>query len=367
MKILHVITNTELGGAQRVCLDLCGSAIADGHEVAVASMPGGWLWRLLPPAAEKFYLDGLKKELSPFSDIKSLFRLRRIINAYKPDIIHLHSSKAGVLGRLAGFKYRERIVYTVHGFDSIRLRHRVFLPLERIFQFFCRAIVPVSDYDKANLIKERITRNVHAIKNGISVIEPDREPESAAALSRFSEGCLLVMTVARIAPQKDLGTFLALARDFSGEKVKFVWIGGRQDGAIEDLRSEYDIPPNVLFTGDDPDARSLVRLCDVFVLFSNYEGLPITIIEAMQKAKPVIASDVGGVSELVDAANGFLVRTEAEARFALRKLLDDGALRQEMGERSFMKYAAGFSVDKMWREYQSIYSKLCEANTGGRQ
>lgn len=356
MKILHIITNTELGGAQRVCIDLVASAIKESNEVAVASMVGGYLWSELPCEAEQFQLKNMVKPISLAHDLKCFFELRKVIKRFNPDIIQLHSSKAGVLGRLASVFHSKRIVYTVHGFDSIRLKHRVFLPFERILQHFCGAIVPVSYYDEKNLRHEGITRNLHVIQNGVRLNSSKKE---LCIPSEKIKGRKIVMTIARISPQKKIQMFLDVAKSLP--EYFFVWIGGEAGKSIDETRSEYNASENVFLSGDIPNASSYLHLCDLFVLFSNFEGLPMTIIEAMSQSKPVVASNVGGILELVDESNGFLVDSNDSACSAIKRILENQTLAEQMGKSSYKKFLADYTLESMWEKYKKIYQTLVKS------
>ena len=354
MRILHIITNTELGGAQKVCIDLCNSAIKDGHEVAVASMEGGYLWGQLPSEVNQYFLKNLVKPIKPLKDIKVVLELLKVKKDFKPDIIHLHSSKAGVLGRIIGLGMKNRVVYTVHGFDSIRLVHRIFLPLERILQHVCGAIVGVSDYDNKNLKSEKITKNVSTIYNGISELSINKESAFPFEVSNKK----VVMTIARIAPPKQFDLFLDVARNF-GTDCLFIWIGGEPNLSLEDIYNKYDVPENVKLMGDVPNASKYINLCDLFVLFSNFEGLPMTIIEAMSQKKAIVASDVGGIYELVDDTNGKLIKNDAkEVTNAIKAILEDNSKKKNMEIESYNKYNKNFTLEKMWESYKNIYEKL---------
>jgi len=202
---------------------------------------------------------------------------------FKPDILHLHSSKAGVLGRLVGMFFKTKIVYTVHGFDSIRKKYNYFLPLERLLQKHCDAIIPVSFYDKKNLEKERITKNLTVIQNGC--MENTNKTTHPYLESLKNSNQKIIMTIARIADPKRLDLFLSIAKKFENDDYKFVWIGGSTTKTLEEIHSLYDVPKNAFLAGDIPNASSLIHLCDIFILLSDFEGLPITIIEAMSKKK----------------------------------------------------------------------------------
>ena len=352
MKILHIITNTELGGAQKVCIDLCRSAVVAGNTVAVASMKGGYLWEQLPKNVLQFELKKMVKSIQPIKDLLTFFELKSVIKKFQPDIIHLHSSKAGVLGRLAAFPHGKKVVYTVHGFDSIRLKYRVFLPLEKVLQHCCGAIVGVSDYDNKNLKSEHITKNVSVVYNGIdeqSIVKAEPFP--------IRTDKKIILTIARIAPPKNLTLFLDIARKLPD--YSFVWMGGDGKHKSEELNNAYDAPKNVYLLGDVPNASSYIHFCNLFVLFSNYEGLPMTIIEAMSQKKAIVASNVGGISELVDNSNGCLIENDVDfACNAIQKILSDDTLRKQLEDKSYEKFKSSFTLDKMWTGYKTIYENL---------
>lgn len=354
MKILHIITNTELGGAQKVCIDLCRSAIKDGNSVAVTSMEGGYLWEQLPSEVIQFKLKNMVKPINPKKDLRVFLELKTVVKHYKPDIIHLHSSKAGVLGRLIAFPHCQRVVYTVHGFDSIRLKYRVFLPLEKILQNFCGAIVGVSDYDNKNLHSEKIKKHVSTVYNGI-----DEKSVHRANVFPIKTNKKIVMTIARIAPPKNIKLFLDVAARL--KDYHFIWFGGSPEYSAEELPSVFKISENVTLLGDIPNASSYIHFCDLFVLFSNFEGLPMTVIEAMSQKKAVVASNVGGIYELVDDSNGCLIKNDVdEACNAINRILSDNNLRKKMEENSYNKYKESFTLEKMWNGYKSIYESLLE-------
>ena len=164
MRILQLITLCELGGAQAVVVNLANS-LCGQHEVIVAAGEGdGKMWCLLDEKVQCVHLPSLRRALSPMHELKAIAEMHQLYQRYKPDIIHLHSSKTGLLGRLAFPK--SKIVYTVHGFDSIRVMYRKYLPLEKYMQKRCQAIVAVSRYDERNLKNEGITHHLGMIYNG---------------------------------------------------------------------------------------------------------------------------------------------------------------------------------------------------------
>lgn len=355
MKILHIISDTVLGGAQKVLIDLANSASLDKNEVAVAAMQGGYLWKQLNPNVKQYQLKYMLKKIN-LKDFLVLGELKKIRKEFKPDIIHLHTTKPGVLGRLAFKKDKNHIVYTVHGFDVVRTEHRKFLIVEKFFQRFTGATVPVSKYDEKNLIKEKITKNIQTIYNGID----ENLIKKAKNFPIQIKESKIILTIARISPQKKFDMFLEVAKEFQGKDTAFIWIGGSTEKTIEKIKEEYNVPQNVYLLGDVPNASDYINLCDIFVLFSNFEGLPMSIIEAMSQKKAIIASDVGGICELVDSSNGALVHSNEEAIHEISNLLSNMNLLNQKNNASYEKYLKNFTLSEMWKNYKKLYTSLLE-------
>ena len=344
MRILQIITLCELGGAQSVVANIA-NALCEDNEVVVASGEGdGKMWQMLDKRVTRVHLKSLKRELSFADDMRTLHDLRKLYRKFKPDIIHLHSSKAGMLGRLA-FPAK-KIVYTVHGFDTIRLAHRQFLALEKLMQYRCKSIVAVSEYDERNLLAENINRNVTTVYNGISVPEvksdlsfgiPEKYKKVVLCIARTSypKNHILFMEVAKLLPQ-----------------YAFVWIGNKEEIP--------GVPENAFFLGNIQNAAMYCSKADIFMLSSEYEGLPIVIIEAMSCGKPVVASNVGGISELVyNDVNGFVLDNKAEL-FAekIEYILENEEVYNGMAKKSMEMYLEKLTVDNMVDKYNEVYKTV---------
>lgn len=347
MRILEVITLTELGGAQSVVANLANELTERGHEVIVAGGEGdGKMFELLRPEVRRERVKGLRRSIAPVDEVRALWELRRLWRRYRPDVVQLHSSKAGLLGRVA-FPSK-RVVYTVHGFDSIRLAYRKFLPLERLMQRRCAAIAGVSRYDEVHMREEGLTRNVSFVYNGIP--EPPRTLKNDPfedLREQFAGG--VVLCIARLAYPKNHELFLETARRMPD--TAFVWIGNQE-------RPDFDVPGNCRFAGNILNAGEYCRYADVFYLPSNYEGLPIVILEAMACGCPVVASKVGGIPEMLDGRNGFAVENRVEeAVEAIGKVM---ARREEFATAARATYERNFTVGRMADGYLRIFDLLVE-------
>ncbi|MBR4028815.1 MAG: glycosyltransferase family 4 protein [Alistipes sp.] len=347
MKILQVITRSELGGAQTVVVQLA-NRLSDTHDVVLVAGEGdGKMLEMVSPRVTCVRSRYLQRALSPVKDIRAALELRRIYRKHRPDVIHLHSSKAGTLGRLV-FPTK-KVVYTVHGFDSIRLAFRKFLPVERILQRACSAIVTVSNYDEKNLHNEGIIHNVSTIYNGIT--PPDSN--SIERLNIANNYKKIVLSIARVNPPKEPKLFIETARLLP--QYGFIWIGNQE--SVEHLG---DIPANCHFLGNMVNAGAYCAQADLFMLPSNYEGLPMVIIEAMSCGRPVVASDVGGVSEIVrNDINGYTLPNRAEL-FAekIETILSNENLYARMSKSALEIFERELTIDKMVEGYMSVYRSL---------
>lgn len=346
MKILQAITLADLGGAQSVLINLSNKAIEDGHEVYVVSEEQGAMWDLLSPKIHKIKIKELQRSISLVSDFKAFLALRKIYNQIKPDIIHLHSSKMGALGRLAFPK--EKIIFTVHGFDSVRLANPKFLIIEKLLKHRVKKIVAVSDYDKKILKEEGINKSVVTVYNGIQDIEFTKEVTPKIDFDSLKKGYKIVMCIARLSPQKKFELFCEIADKMVDEKIKFVWIGNKEEVKLSN--------ENILMLGEIANAQDYLRYADLFILPSNYEGLPISIIESLAYRKPVIASDVGGISEILNEKNGFALENQADL-FAekIRYVLMDEDRYTEFCGNARETYESQFTIEDMYHNYLKLY------------
>ena len=354
MKILLVNKFHYLkGGSEKYYFELANLLKEKGHEIAFFSMLND---KNIKTGEKEYFVEEI--DLNTGSKLKALDviyskenkkKMAQALEDFKPDIVHLHSSKAGVLGRMIFPK--SKILYTVHGFDSVRIAHRRFLPIEKILQKRCSAIVGVSQYDERNLRAENITHNVRVVYNGIHKLPSllkDNLPNNVNYRSR-------VICIARLSPPKNIKLFLQVAERLPN--YLFVWIGNQQV-------YEGDCPDNVIFMGNIPNAGAYIEFADVFFLPSNYEGLPIVILEALSFGKPVVASNVGGISEILDGKNGFAVDNNAEKMAdKITSVLENKELYNKVCDNALKTYYDKFTVKEMVKNYMKIYTEIEKSST----
>lgn len=349
MRIFHVITLSSLGGAQSVVVNLANEQVKT-DEVFVVSSSSGEAWQALDPRVRVVKIKSLHREIS-LKDICVLLKLIWLRIRFRPDIVHLHSSKMGALGRIA-FRPKKTL-YTVHGFDTIRVANRKFIKIEQILQKRCAKVVGVSRYDVDIMEHEGITKNVTYVYNGIKDLREAQigspTEDSIGIITKISQKFdKIVLCIARDDKQKKLGLFLEVAKLMPN--VAFVWIGNK---------NQYNISENVTLMGTIPLASQLIQYSDIFMLPSNYEGLPMSIIEALSAGRPVVASNVGGISELLDGTNGYAVENDPEGMSEkIQYILADEARYHAMSVSARKTYEEKFTVEHMVKAYQTIYDSI---------
>lgn len=349
MRIFQVITVSEYGGAQTVVANLIRNLSIE-HEVFVLYGGEGEAWSKLGNNFTRIRLGKHRKAISLW-DIILFFKLIYYRIKYKPDVVHLHSSKMGALGRLA-FSRRKTIL-TVHGFDSVRKGFSHFLRIEKALKNHARYIVGVSRYDVDQMADEGIYNNVRLIYNGTEDHFIKNEITNQIIDNKFKDIKAdyenVVMCIARIAKQKKFDLFIEIANKMPN--LAFVWLGNKN--TIQGL------PHNVFCLGEIHDAYNYLRHADIFILPSNYEGLPISLLEALSFRVPAVASAVGGITEILDGKNGFFVsNTVSEFSEKIEYILSDDQRHKFMADCARKTYIANFTIEKMINGYLSLYNDI---------
>jgi len=322
----------------------------------------------------------MRRQISPWNDLVAFWRIYKTIRAGGVDIVHVHSSKAGFLGRLAAkFHKIPAIIYSPHGFAfqyaPQSASSRGYLFLERIASGWGNVLLCVSTGEREVAISHKLALpdQIAVIPNAVSSddIQPKRSPSTVKESLGILDSALVVGMVAQFRPQKGLGNFFdaipAIVERFSS--VKFLLVG---DGPLfPELKrrvATMGIDKHVILTGHCEDVADYYQIMDVFASSSLWEGMPYVILEAMNMALPIVATDVTGNNELVlHGENGFLVTPEDSGQIADRviQLLADKDLRQTFGKASRMLAQQRDCLQECVQRYQTLYSNLVAANTSG--
>jgi glycosyltransferase involved in cell wall biosynthesis len=363
-KISYLITRSDtVGGAHVHLLDLAFRAQADGHTVEVLVGGNGLYAELLRDRGLTVVnLRYLVRPIKPHLDALAVLECWSAFRRFKPDIVHLHSTKAGLVGRVSAKLAGLPVVFTAHGWaftEGIPERSRNFAAfLEKCAARLSSAIICVSEYDRQLALRMGVGNAMllTRIHNGV----PEVSAEHRSIPSRI--GGLRIICVARLDAQKDhplLLDALAMIEDLP-------WVleligDGPLTQEVRQKTLDLGLADRVEFSGLCDDVSSRLARSDVFVLASGWEGLPLSILEAMRAGLPVVASDVGGVSESVtDEVTGFLIPKGDKTTLAnrLMRLLSDAALRRKMGLAGRAAYEREFSFEVMYQRTKKVYEDV---------
>lgn len=370
LRISYLITRSDtVGGAHVHVLDLAARAQAEGHTVEVLVGGNGLYAALLRDKGLKVInLRYLVRPVRPHLDIFAVLECWRAFTRFRPDIVHVHSTKAGMVGRVAAKLAGVPVVFTAHGWaftEGIAERsRRLAVFLERHAVRLSDAIICVSAYDRQLALHLGVANDslLTCIHNGV--------PEVASVLrcSGSGEKDVRIVSVARLDEPKDHALLLdALASVKSLPWVLELIGDGPFTEAVQKKALTLGLADRVVFSGLCNDVPARLARSDVFALVSGWEGLPLSILEAMRAGLPVVASDVGGVAESVnDGVTGFLVPKGDSVVLAdrLGRLVGDAALRQQMGRAGREVYEREFAFDVMYRRTQRVYQDVLRCKIG---
>ncbi|MFN5539212.1 MAG: glycosyltransferase family 4 protein [Candidatus Melainabacteria bacterium] len=370
-KILQIITLAECGGAQTHLLEIV-NGLKENFDFCVIVGEAGFLTDNLEEVKQEYkILPELVREISPAKDFQSLIKLIKLIKEIQPDLIHCHSSKAGVIGRLAAFICNKPSIFTAHGWafhPEVKSAQRIIALISEItMSWLTQRLICVSDFDKklAQSVKLIPYSKLQVIHNGISqLVSLENEEQDLIPGNLFlqTRSKLNILMVGRFAEPKRqdllIQTFAKLNLEIRN-KVDLLFAGnGPLLSESEQLAEQLGLKNQIHFLGEIRNISDLLNSVDVLVLLSDREGLPISILEAMRAGLPVVASDVGGISELIqDQKNGFLIQHNQFDLIinCLQTLINSESLREQMGMTNRKIFEEKFTSEKMLRTLAQVY------------
>ena len=385
-KILHIITRLDRGGsAENTVLTCLGLReryeLVLVHGLSLESRMTDWEKQSVESRIEEARALGVKvipvpslvRRIAPLHDLLALFFLLRLIIREKPDMVHTHTSKAGILGRWAAWLARVPIVvHTAHGHIFYGhfgpLASGFFVLLERFMALITDRLIALTVGERNDYLKSSVSKpdRIVTIHSGVEIddylsarVNVEEKRESLGISTRG----LVVGTVGWLLPIKGpmhlLNAMESVWQDYPEATLVFVGKGDLE----KELRAkalQMGVSDRVKFLGWRDDIPELMQILDVFVLPSLNEGMGRVLAEAMAAGKPVIASHVGGIPDLVKPGqNGFLVEPGDLTGLsrAITRLLSDKKIRDEMGRKG-REMCQDFSVEKMIEKIDVLYASL---------
>jgi glycosyltransferase involved in cell wall biosynthesis len=318
VKILQIITKADWAGAQRIVYEICKLAKEDTRiEMEVAVGEKGILEEKLRNelGITVHTIKNLIHPIKPFVDLKGYRELKNLIKQNNYDVVHCHSTKAGILGRLAASKLKtDKIIYTVHGYWAILqyegIKRKLATLINRYLAKKTTDLVLISKSDiglskkmkigneaKYRLIYNKITVEKDKIKKGVLRKELN-----------LDQDIKIIGNVSRVDNPKNPFLFVNIAKEYlkNNDNVLFVWVG---DGRLKEQAINYvkklNLEDKVKFIGFRENGIDYMNDFDLLLLTSNSEGVPITILEAIELNIPILSTDVGGIKEIIGESSVF--------------------------------------------------------------
>jgi glycosyltransferase involved in cell wall biosynthesis len=365
MRIVYVLTSLGMGGAERQALALAGRMAGRGHAVALLALRPR-LSEEWPASIEVFHLD-MKR--NPVSLLAGLAKGRRFLLEFRPDLVHSHCFHANIMARLfKGFVPAARVLSTVHNvYEGGWLRMLAYRLTDGLS---CRTtLVSEAAARRYVRLKALPQKKYVVLPNGIDGNEfaPSTERRAGMRARIGVDTEFIWLAAGRMAPAKDVPNLLrAFALVRASRTDARLWVAGDTAGAeferIRDLAEELRLEDSVRWLGLRRDMPSLLDAADGFVSSSAWEGMPLAVGEAMAMEKPVVATDVGGVRELVCEA-GVIVPSrdpDALARAMLELMRRKPEDRRVLGYQARERIVSKFSMDARADDWEALYRTVLE-------
>lgn len=385
-KILYIITKSVWGGAGKYVSDLAVNLPNSEFETFVAAGGKGELAEKVANAGLSYHeIKNFQKDVNVFKDFLAIFEIFKLLKEIKPDIIHVNSSKAGGIAGIASFCYSLLViryslfkVFTAHGwaFHEDKPQWKIFLIkiLSRLTCFFYDKIICVSEFDRQSAIKNKIAlaEKLITIHNGIKIddynfLQQQKARERLELGNSVSKSEIWIGTIGEFTKNKGHKYLIDAVHKLhlpTGEtetkncKLKTIIIGWGEE------ITNYKFENNIFLIDNLSPAAPYLKAFDIFVLPSLKEGLPYVILEAGLAELPVIASDTGGISEIIEnGENGILVspKNSDELVSAIEKLISNESLRKDMATALRAKTLEEFSFKKMLSSTLAAYKEKTSA------
>lgn len=371
IKILH-ITQPTIAGTHTFLKLLFKYIDKEKFEVELVCPSYGPMKEDIESLGFKVYVVEMKREINPVNDISSYIKLKRIIKIVKPDIVHCHCSKAGVLGRLAAYENKTLCVYTAHGWsfsmDENNIKKKIYSSVERICSKYCNFIVNISEFEQNLALKYKIApkSKMVTINNGIELKNNNSDVDSDKVLDELNipRGSYIIGMVARLTKQKSPETFIKIA-DILTNKIPnsyFILVGdGELKEEIFELIKEKKLIDRVKIIGWTDEVNKYISVFDVGILTSKWEGFGLVLPEYMACRKPIVASNVGGIRNVViNGHNGILVDSDDIDGFvnSILSLKNNNEFKNILINNAFEDMNNKFNIKRVVSEYEILYKKI---------
>jgi len=370
-KVVHIVTRMNTGGVAVLICDLVSGLDPNIYDVRLitgkcSSGEEDYIWARGISLGE-IWIDSMSRSLKPLKDIKAFLELLKVLRQLNPDIVHTHTSKAGLLGRIAAriATPHAKIVHTFHGhllqgyFSKGLTRGLVFT--ERNLARITDVLISMGNEVKKNLLDVKIGKDDQFVIAfpGVKLYQPNLQNQVVLKFKEEFKAQLIFTFVGRLSPIKRCDRILELARAaaIAEQNIHFLVIG---DGELRQELETQSAGLPVTFVGWQSNIEDWLAVSDAAILLSDNEAVPLAMIEAGYARLPIIATNVGSMSDVViDGVNGYLVETKMNDILEKTLLMAKSpSLRDQLGDNGRTLALEHFSLKAMISKHEEIYSQL---------
>ncbi|UCC94463.1 MAG: glycosyltransferase family 4 protein [Candidatus Omnitrophota bacterium] len=369
IRILYVIENIFFGGGERAFSQIINGLDKKKYQIYVACLPGGVFEEEIKGSAKILPFD-----LRNRFNLVNIYRLAKIMKEHHIQLVHSQAGRGGFFVRVAARKAGiagvvSTVAMPVEGFDVGLLRRGIYIGLDRFSEKFVDKFIVVSEALRRTLNqKHKISpEKIVKIHNGVELNEYKPDLNLAPAFRKeldIDNNAILIGTIGRLTWQKGLPYFIQAAKKVldTQSNVRFLVVGeGEKKKELEGLVKDLAIENRVIFTGFRKDVKSALGALDVFVLPSIREGQPLILLEAMAMGKPIVATDIEGVNEILeDGKTGALIPSANSSALAeaIVGMLQESKKTEEMGKLARSTVMDKFNIQDKVKEHQRLYEAI---------
>ncbi len=390
MKIVHIITRLILGGAQENTLITCKLLAQRGHDVTLITGPAlGPEGELFNQAQNQGYkiivVDKLRRAINPIHDIPAYYEIKKILKQLQPDIVHTHSAKAGILGRLAAYKLKTqnsklKIIHAIHGLAfhpyQSQWLNKFYIAVEKYTAGKTDFFISVADAmtNQATVVgigkPEQYVTAYSAIEED-DFLKPfsDEQKKQFRQKYKIPDDAIVLVTIARLFMLKGHDYIIESSKELSKRFDKCVWLfvgDGNLSDTYKQQVKELGLQDKIKFTGLllPSEIPLAIASSDILVHCSLREGLARTLPQAMLCGRPAISFDVDGAREVVNENTGRLIEPKNIEQLikACAELIEDESLRKKLGQQGRESVKTKFAPDTMVDTIESVYKKIFEVS-----
>ena len=363
-KVVHIAQSAG-GVAEYLYMFLKNWKNEDYENILIVSQDYKEQLDRFKPYVTNIYTVPMVREVEAKNDIKSILEIKKIFRQIKPDIVYLHSSKAGAIGRIAlAFNFRTKILYNAHGWyfnaQISDKKKRIFALIEKMLALKTDKIINISKSEYESALKYKIAseRKMCIIENGIDFTKfknNDKNREETRKKYNIKDNEILIGVVGRLSEQKDPMTMIKAFELVNKEKnnTRLMYVGaGELEENVKQYAKEKNISDKVIITGWVNNVEQYIPAFDIAVLPSKWEGFGLVLIEYMACDKPIVASNIGGIADIIrDKENGLLCNPNNDKEISKKILymINNEKIIKEISNKNIeyrKKYDIGYLIKK---------------------